>query len=114
MNITSKIYLETNINVCLNIVNCKLYYELECINNNFDEEYYKKFNIYKKNNEGLIKYKNIYYKQIHVSQIEKNKPLAEGVYLFVFNKTKIFIEFMNNKISFETEDDGIETEIDLS
>jgi hypothetical protein len=114
MDITSKIYLETNVFICLNLQNNKLYYELEYNEEKYDEEAYNKFNVYEKNDTGINKYHDIYYKKIIHSPITKNKLLKEGFYLFVFNKTKLFIEFINNKISYELEDIGIETETDLS
>lgn len=61
---------------------------------------------------GTNKYQNIYYKKVRHNPIERNKPLKDGFYLFVFNKTKLFVEFTNNKISYELED--IETELGLS
>ena len=114
MDITSKIYLEIGVFVCLNLKDGKLHYELEYNEEKYDGEPYDKFNVYEKNDTGTNKYHNVYYKKVIHSPITKNKPLKEGFYLFVFNKTKLFIEFINNKISYELEDIGIETEIDLS
>lgn len=114
MDITSKIYLEIGVFVCLNLKDGKLHYELEYNEENYDGEPYDNFNVYEKNDNGMKTYQNIHYKNIRHNPIEKNKPLKEGYYLFVFNRTKIFIELNNNKISYELEDIGIETEIDLS
>jgi hypothetical protein len=114
MDITSKIYLENGVFVCLNLKDGKLNYELEYNEEKYDGEPYDNFNVYEKNDFGTKKYKNNYYKNVRHNQIEKNKPLKEGYYLFLFNRTKIFIELNNNKISYELEDIGIETEIDLS
>lgn len=115
MEIVSKIKLENNMNICLNIKDDKLYYELDFDINIYDGEPYDKFYVYrKKYDETTIKYKNDYYEKVKHSSITKNKTLKEGFYLFIFNKTKIFIEFLNNKISYEQEDNGVENEIDLS
>jgi hypothetical protein len=115
MDIVSKIKLENNIVICLNIKDDKLQYELEYDESIYDEEPYDKFNVYrKKYDETQIRYKNVYYEKVKHSPILKNTPLKEGFYLFIFNKTKLFIEFLNNKISYEMEDIGVETEIDLS
>ena len=111
MDITSKIYLEIGVFVCLNLKDGKLHYELE-----YDGEPYDKFNVYEKSDTGMKTYQTIHYNNVRHNPIEKNKPLKEGYYLFIFNRTKIFIEFNKNKISYELEDIGIgiETEIDLS
>lgn len=115
MEIVSKIKLENNMFICINIKDDKLQYELEYDVNMYDGEPYDKFNVYrKKYDETPIKYKNVYYEKVKHSSITKNKPLKEGLYLFIFNKTKIFIEFLHNKISYKMEDIGVETEIDLS
>lgn len=113
MDITSKIYLENGVFICLNLHGGKLYYDLEYNEEHYDGEPYDNFNVYEKNNRGVNIYQNIYYEKISHNSIEKNKPLKEGSYLFVFNRTKIFIELNNNKISYELEADGIETIIDL-
>jgi hypothetical protein len=115
MDITSKIYLENGVFVCLSLKDDKLDYELEYNEEKYDGEPYNKFNVYKKINDGTKIYKNVYYENVRHNSIEKNKPLKEGYYLFVFNKTKIFIELNNNKISYELENNGIEkSEFDLS
>lgn len=114
MDIISKIYLENGVFICLNLKDGKLYYELEYNEEKYYGEPYGNFNVYEKNDSGMKKYKNINYKNVRHNPIEKNKSLKEGYYLFVFNRTKIFIELNNNKISYELEDIGIETEIDLS
>lgn len=113
MDITSKIYLENCVFVCLNLKDGELDYDLEYNEEKYDGEPYDKFNVYEKNDAGTNKYKNVYYKKVRHNPIERNNPLKEGHYLFVFNRTKIFIELNNNKISYELEDIGIETEIDL-
>jgi hypothetical protein len=107
MDITSKIYLDNGVFVCLNLQNGKLQYELEYNEEKYDGEPYDKFNVYEKNDAETNKYHNVYYKKVIHSSITKNKPLKEGLYLFVFNKTKLYIEFINNKISYELKDIGL-------
>ena len=113
MEILSKLKLENNIVVCLNLKNNNLHYELE-YENNYDGEPYEKFSVYEKNDKGSNQYNNTCYEKVKQSSITKNKPLKEGSYLFIFNRTKMFIDFVNNKISYELEDIGFEKEIDLS
>ena len=112
MNITSKISLDNGVFICLNLKKGKLYYELEYNEEKYDGEPYDNFYIYEKNDTGMKKYQNIHYKTVNHNSLEKNKPLKDGYYLFVFNKTKLFIELNNNKISYELEDIGIETDTD--
>jgi len=114
MNIISKIKLQNNIFICLNLKNNNLCYELEYNEDNYNDEPYDIFYVYKKKDTGTIRYKNIFYEKIKHSDFTKNKQLKEGLYLFIFNRTKIFIEFSDNKISYEMEDIGIEELIDLS
>lgn len=114
MDINSKIYLENNIFICLKLKDGELEYELDDENYEGKEEPYDKFNVYEKNDAGNFKYKNIFYKRIKVHYFQKDDTLKYGHYLFTFNKINLFIEFMNNKISYELEEyNGIEEVPDL-
>ena len=114
MEITSKIKLENGVFVCIHLIDDKLHYELEYNQNDFDGEPYDKFRVYERTNTGgTFKYKNSYFKKIRLCAIDRNRPLKSGVFLFVFNRTKIFIEFIDNNISYELEDTGIEDDSDL-
>ena len=112
MDINTKINLENNIYICLNLKDNKLDYNLEYDKTNYEDPC-NKFNVYKKDDNGLFKYNNIFYERIKYKYFQKNIPLNEGSYLFIFNKTKLFIEFVNNKISYEMEDINIEELPDL-
>ena len=114
MKILSSISLENNIYIMLSLDNSKLEYILEYEDDKEDYPSYDNFNVYVKNDNGTIKYKDIHYKKITNNSILKNKKLTEGFYLFIFNKTKLFVEFINNKITYEIEDIGIENIEDLS
>jgi len=98
MEITSKVCLEYKMFICFQLKNGKLEYELEYDEKyeEEDEEPYDKFNVYEILNKDKIK--------IHQTSITRNKSLKEGHYLFVFNKTKLFVNFINNKISYEIEE----------
>jgi hypothetical protein len=122
MDITSKINLENGVFVRLELEEGRLSYELEYdedhyLGNLTTREPYNKFYVYEKNDTGIKRYRGIKYKKINTQgYLEKPKPLQEGFYLFVFNKTKLFVELSNNRISYELEDVGIETDevIDIS
>lgn len=103
MEINSKIYLEYGIFIDLNLKDGKLEYDLD-YDEKYDMEPYDNFCIYEKNDAGNFKYKNFFYNRIKICYFQKDKPLKEGSYLFTFNKTNIFIEFMNNKITYELEE----------
>lgn len=114
MEITSKIYLENSVYISLSLKDCRLRYDFEYNNETYQEEPYDSFNLYKQSDTGNKRYKNIYYKKIQHSSITKNKLLSEGFYLFVFKRTKIFLNFLSNKIVYELENNDIEDEDFLS
>ena len=107
LNVASKIKFENAIYVSLQLKDGKLCYELEYDSDNYDGEPDKLFKLYKKTD-------GIYSREIRQTGFLKNKPLKDGEYLFVFNRTKLFVKFTNNEISYKLEDLVIETEPDLS
>jgi hypothetical protein len=118
MELNSKINLETYIYIEFNLSNNKLNFELinKYDNNdsdNDDLDIYQ-LKLYKQNINGIINYNNINYTEINLNPLLKNKKLDEGYYLFIYNKTKLFIEFNDNKILFEIENIGVNREIDIS
>lgn len=113
MDISSKICVENNVYILFELKNGLLYYNLEC-EGDYDVSIYKMFSAYKQidTNNGPFNYNNVSYNKIKHNAIEKNKKLKEGNYLFIFNRTKIFVTFTGNKISYELEDVGINYDID--
>lgn len=116
MELTSKIYFEQNVFINISLKNGYLDYELECNEDNYtDKDIDTNFNIYEKNDNGMSKYNNIMYNNIKYSysSILRRKPLKEGIYLFVFKTTKIFIEFAKNNVSYKLENAQVEHEPDI-
>jgi hypothetical protein len=107
LNVASKIKFDNAIYVSLQLEDGKLRYELEYDSDNYDGEPDKLFKLYKITD-------GIYYRAIFHSAILKNKPLKDGEYLFIFNRTKLSVKFTNNEISYKLEDLLIDTEPDLS
>lgn len=117
MEITSKIYFEKNLLINISLKKGYLDYELECNEDNYTDEYIDtNFNIYEKNDNGISKYNNIMYNKINYSysSIKRSKRLKQGIYLFVFKTTKIFIDFAKNNISYKLENNEVEEEPDIS
>lgn len=114
MDISSKICVENNIAILFELKNGLLYYDLKCEGDYDVISIYKMFIAYKQidTNNGLFNYNNVSYNKIKHNAIEKNKKLKEGNYLFIFNRTKIFVTFTGNKISYELEDVGIICDMD--
>lgn len=120
MDICSNIKLENDIYIYLILKNGRLDYKLEYPNCKYNciiwcekcENINNNFNIYEKKEKGFVIYNSFNYEKIKINQIEKDRSLNPGCYLFVYNKTKLFVEFIENKISYYIEDNGI-TEINL-
>ena len=113
MDINSKIRLENNMFVILILQNNELYYELEYDEEVYIGEPYDEFNVYKYNQSGKHKINGNFYDKIIHNSIERNQPLNNGNYLFKFNHTKLYIEFIYNKITYKLEDIDIVDANDL-
>ena len=113
MYINSKIRLENNMFIVLILQNNNLYYELDYDEEMYIGEPYDEFNVYKHNPSGTLIINRIYYDKIPHNSIEKNNKLTDGNYLFMFNRTKLYVEFVHNKISYKLEDTGVEYADDL-
>lgn len=129
MDISSKIRVENNVSILFELKRGKLYYDLEECNINIlpsiislaflfitpsvngSEQFikniknnktilYKKLNVYQQIDTGLMEYNNICYEKTNTTE----KNLNEGNYLFIFNRTKIFVTFTGNKMTYELED----------
>jgi hypothetical protein len=59
--------------------------------------------LYKRNDDGLVHYKNYNYSNIKFSPIERNH-VYYGQYLFIFNNTALSVNYNPNDFSFKIDD----------
>ena len=104
INLQSNIYLERRACISLRSKNNELYCKLTFNEDYYDEHVevdpYEQVNIYKQINCPSY---NVYYEKITCSRIEETKLGECGFYLFVFNKSNLFVKFLSDEISYKLE-----------
>lgn len=60
--------------------------------------------LYERNDNGITSYQNLNYTEIKFCPIEKNCVSNYGQYLFIYNKSVVFVNYNLNNFSFRIDD----------